>query len=423
VKAIILAAGKGERLFPLTATRPKPLMPVAGRPVISYVVEALKSVGISEVVVVVNYMKDMVKSYFSAERGLKVHFVEQSQTLGTANAILCAREHIDGDVLVIYGDLYVEASAVENLVKEYESKKPDLLVASCYMEKPQQFGLLKVSDNGSVVDVVEKPEEPVPGYINAGIYIFNEEMLKYLEKTPLNPERSQYEFTDTMKLVINDGRSILHYPLSHDEWLDIGRPWDILEANKRALSKMQSSEIKGTVEKGATILGPVHIGEETVVRSGSYIVGPVYIGKNCDIGPNCFIRPYTSIGDHVRIGNAVEIKASIVMSGAHIAHLSYVGDSIIGENCNLGAGTITANLRFDDKTVKVKIKGEVVDSGRRKLGVIMGDNCKTGINVSIMPGVKVGPNSWIGPGLVVYEDVAPNTFILVRHLEFRKLGK
>ncbi|RLI33379.1 hypothetical protein DRO56_01865, partial [Candidatus Bathyarchaeota archaeon] len=147
------------------------------------------------------------------------------------------------------------------------------------------------------------------------------------------------------------------------------------------------------------------------VRAGAYIEGPVLIGRGSDIGPNCYIRPSTSIGEEVRIGNACEVKNSIIMDRTHVAHLSYVGDSVLGSGCNLGAGTITANIRFDKRNVRMNIKGRRIDSGRRKLGTFMGDDAQTGINVSLMPGVKVGPGSWIAPGLTVYEDVPPWTFL------------
>jgi len=133
-----------------------------------------------------------------------------------------------------------------------------------------------------------------------------------------------------------------------------------------------------------------------------------------DIGPNCFIRPYTSIGKGVRVGNACEIKNSILMDKTRIGHLSYVGDSVIGEDCNLGAGTITANYRFDGKTIKMNVKGKIFDSERTKLGIIIGDHVKTGINALFMPGVKIGSNSWIGPNVVINEDVPPQKFFFLK---------
>jgi bifunctional UDP-N-acetylglucosamine pyrophosphorylase/glucosamine-1-phosphate N-acetyltransferase len=198
--------------------------------------------------------------------------------------------------------------------------------------------------------------------------------------------------------------------LPKGSWLDIGLPWNLLDANKIALASLQTS-IEGNVEDGVQIHGSVKISKGARIRFGTYIEGPVWIGSGSDIGPNCYLRPSTSIGANVRIGNACEIKNSIILDSTHIAHLSYVGDSIIGERVNLGAGTITANIRFDKKNVKVEIKDKRIDSGKRKFGAIIGDDVQTGINVSLMPGVKIGSSAWISPGLTVNENVESGLFL------------
>ncbi|RLI36023.1 hypothetical protein DRO55_04350 [Candidatus Bathyarchaeota archaeon] len=170
-------------------------------------------------------------------------------------------------------------------------------------------------------------------------------------------------------------------------------------------------EVRGSIEDGAYVKGPVYIGDGATVRSGSYIEGPVYIGGGSDVGPNCRIHPYTSIGEGVRIGNASEVEGSIIMDGTRIGALSYIGYSIVGEGCAIGAGSITATIRFDSKTIRMRIKGQLVDSERTELGVVMGDNVKAGVGSIFMPGVRVGCNSWIGPNMVVYRDVPPNSFL------------
>jgi bifunctional UDP-N-acetylglucosamine pyrophosphorylase/glucosamine-1-phosphate N-acetyltransferase len=206
-------------------------------------------------------------------------------------------------------------------------------------------------------------------------------------------------------------------------WLDVGRPWDLLEANRRIL-KQTHLENKGEMEKGAYLKGSIGVGAGTKIRAGAYIEGPVWIGEGSDIGPNCYIRPFTSLGKGVRIGNACEIKNSLILNQTHIGHMSYIGDSIIGEMCNFGAGTITSNLRFDNRSIKVKVKGKIVDSGIRKLGVIIGDNVKTGIGVNFMPGIKVDGDTWIGPSTTIYEDLPSG--IIVSHkqeLQFKRKTK
>jgi len=132
----------------------------------------------------------------------------------------------------------------------------------------------------------------------------------------------------------------------------------------------------------------------------------VFIGENAVVGPNAYLRPYTVVGEGAKVGAYCDVKNSILMDRAKVPHLSYVGDSIVGAGCSLGAGTITANLRFDDASIVSMVKGRRVDTGRRKLGAIIGDNVRTGINVSLLPGVKIGSGAWIGPGVTVRRDVA-----------------
>lgn len=230
---------------------------------------------------------------------------------------------------------------------------------------------------------------------NAGIYVFPTSIFDAIKRTELSV-RGEYEITDSLQMLIDEGADVGYLTLSGN-WLDIGKPWELLDANEYFLSSQQP-EMKGEIKPFATLKGSVSVGEGTLVRSGSYIEGPVIIGKNCDIGPNCYIRPGTSIDDSVRIGNAVEIKNSIIMNGTHIGHLSYVGDSIIGEKCNFGAGTKVANLRHDGKTVRVRLKSVIIDSGRRKLGTIMGDCVHTGINSMINVGAVVESGAMIAPG-------------------------
>lgn len=193
-----------------------------------------------------------------------------------------------------------------------------------------------------------------------------------------------------------------------EEWIEIVRPWDMLDANQKILMSEPGS-ISGEVEPGAALSGKISVGKGTRIRSGSYIEGPVVIGENFDNGPNCFIRPCTCIGNNVRIGNAVEIKNSTIMENTNVAHLSYVGDSIIGSNCNFGAGTIVANLRHDGNNILSYIRGEKVNSERRKLGVVMGDDVKTGINTSIYLGTVIEPGCRGRPHDVLWGRIAPET--------------
>ncbi|HDO42252.1 MAG TPA: glucose-1-phosphate thymidylyltransferase [Candidatus Bathyarchaeota archaeon] len=409
---VILAAGEGRRLRPLTFTRPKHMIPVGGKPILEHLVNAVRAAGIKEILVVVGYKAETIKEYFGngSEFGVSINYVDQKRILGTADAIASVKEHVNEDFLVVNGDLLSSSDAIKSVIKMHEKVESIATLAAVKVEKPEQYGILKVKD-GRLTDIIEKPSSKTPSsnLVNAGIYLFSIEIFDFIEQTKIS-KRGELEITDSIHLIVKNGKTVAVTEIPSDSWLDIGRPWDLLDANMRVLKSIKPS-ILGRVEKGAHIKGPVFVGRNTIVRSGAYIEGPVFIGDGSDIGPNCYIRPYTSIGRNVRIGNACEIKNSILMDGVRIGHLSYVGDSIIGEGCNLGAGSISANLRFDKKTVKMKIRGEKIDTGRIKMGVIMGDNVMTGIGALFMPGVTIGHNSWIGPNIVVYNDVPPNTIL------------
>jgi UDP-N-acetylglucosamine diphosphorylase/glucosamine-1-phosphate N-acetyltransferase len=407
MKAVILAAGKGTRLKPLTDNTPKPMLNVAGRFLLEWMIKRVKEAGIYEVLLVTNYLEDQIKDYFGdgSTYGVEISYVTQKETLGTANAFLQAKEFVgNSQFMALYGDHYISEGVLKKITNDH--REGEVAVTSLLVDDPSQYGAFAL-EGEYIKKVVEKPpkgKEPSK-YANVGIYIFPPSVFKYIEKTPKSP-RGEYEITDTMQLMIDD--NILHkkHDIEENDWLDIGLPWNFLEANRRAMKEIDF-KIDGIVEDGARLHGQVWLKKGARIRSGAYIEGPVVMGEDSDVGPNCYIRAFTCLGKGVRIGNACEIKNSIIGDGTHAAHLSYVGDSLIGKNCNLGAGTITANLRFDKSPIEVTVKGERLDSGQKKLGVIMGDNVQTGINVSIHPGAIIGSNAWIAPGVMVQKDVKP----------------
>lgn len=425
MKAVLLAAGEGSRLHPLTLTRPKHLIKICGKPLMEYCLSAVKLAGISEVLVVVHYMENAIRQYFGEgeKLGLKIEYVTQEAALGTGNAVSIIEPYIKEDFLLVYGDLFFSPHLPKNLLDVHQKEKPTATMAVVPVETPENYGIVETKDDKYVNRIIEKParKEAPTNLANAGIYIFSKEIFDSVRKITASP-REELEITDAITILAKEGKTVLAHKIPKDDWMDIGRPWDLLEANAWALKKMEH-KIYGFIEKDTQIIGKVAIAENARIRSGAYIEGPAFIDHGSDIGPNCYIRPYTSIGSKVRIGNACEIKNSIIMDGTHIGHLSYVGDSILGENCNLGAGTIMANYRLDGGTIKMKIKDKVMDTRRRKLGAILGDNVKTGINALLMPGVKIGNNSWIGPNVVVYRDVPPDTKVLLRQsVEEEKLN-
>ncbi|MDD5112127.1 MAG: sugar phosphate nucleotidyltransferase [Candidatus Altiarchaeota archaeon] len=404
MEAVLLAAGEGTRLRPLTITRPKPMLPLAGKPILEWNLDALSDAGFRKAVIIVGYRKEEIVDYFGkAHKNLEIVYVTQDQQLGTGNAVLTAKDHIKGDAfLAMNGDIITSAKTIRSFTADWKNRRHAASIALVEVDNPSNYGVIRLK--GSIVEEIEeKPEKPKSNLANAGIYLLKRgifETLSQLKKS----SRNEYEITDALKALIPK-RDVSGFTCK-GIWMDIGLPWHLLDANEIMMKTLkQKPSRKAIIEKNATIKGSVHVGEKTILKSGTYIEGPCYIGKGCIIGPNCYIRPYTMLGDNCHVGNAVEIKNSIIMQNTKIGHLSYVGDSIIGQNCNFGAGTTVANLRFDDGGIMIDVKGTLTNSGRRKFGCLMGDNVKTGINVSIMPGRSIYPNAIIEPMTTVRNTI------------------
>ncbi len=425
MKAVLLAAGEGIRLLPITANRPKHLIRVGGKAILEHCLDALKANGITEALIITHYMSQVIRDHFGdgSKFDLKIEYIEQEAVLGTGNAASVAERCVDEDFLLIYGDLLFAPDAVKTVLDVYEAGKTAAVMAVVPVDKPESYGIIELDSAKKFKRIIEKPkrEEAPSNLANAGLYVFSKNVFDALRRVKRSV-RGEWELTDAVTLLAKEGKTVLAAEISKGDWFDVGRPWDLLDANAWVLKRMEH-KVLGTVEPGVHLIGPVTVAPTARVRSGAYIEGPCFIDEGADVGPNCFIRPCTSVGKNARVGNACEVKNTLIMDSTHVGHLSYIGDSVLCEKCNLGAGTITANLRFDDGTVKMYVKDKVVDTGRRKLGTILGDNVKTGINSTFMPGIKVGNDSWIGANVMVERDVEPNTIVALKQVWERKERK
>lgn len=427
MKAIILTAGEGTRMRPLTTTRPKTMLITGGKPLIQYNIESLRDAGIKDITLVVGYKHEVIEEYFGdgSEFGVNINYAIQDGQLGTAHAIATAEEYIDESFIVLNGDIIVSYDLIRNLIEKYATRKSNdvkAVLTLIEVDDPSSYGIVSML-NDKIVEIIEKPsvEEAPSQLANAGIYLFSQEIFDAIRQTEIS-ERNEYEITDSLQITLDNNHEILGL-ISQEPWMDVGRPWELLKSNQKFLEKMEDDR-QGEIEENVTVHGALHLGKNSIIRSGCYIQGPVFIGDNCDVGPNTYLRPYTCLCNNVDVGNAVEIKNSIIMDNTNVNHLSYVGDSVIGVNCNLGAGTNLANLRFDDKNVPVTVKDKRVDSGLRKLGAIFGDGVKTGINTSVNPGIKIGNGSFINAGCVLYEDIDSYSLVTARaDLDIHKIRK
>jgi bifunctional UDP-N-acetylglucosamine pyrophosphorylase/glucosamine-1-phosphate N-acetyltransferase len=391
MQAVLLAAGQGTRLRPLTDSLPKPMVPVADRPLVAHAADAAVEGGVSELIIVVGYERESITDYFSdSYRGVPVTFVTQDEQRGTADAVRAAAPELDGPFVVLNGDnLYDDQIA--GLFEEGPA------IAATTVANPTNYGVLSTTD-GLVTDIVEKPENPPSNLANAGAYQFPAAARELLDVS--ESERGEYELTDVLARVIEefDVRVV-----ELGRWLDVGRPWELLEANEWRLDNLER-RLDGSVADSATIRGPVVVEESATVRSGTVIEGPALIRAGATVGPNAYVRGNTLLAENTKVGQSVEVKNSVIMADSAVPHLSYVGDSVLGRDVNFGAGTNVANLRHDDENVRMTVKGERVSTGRRKFGVVAGDDVKTGIDTSLSPGLVLSTGARTSPGESVTRD-------------------
>ncbi len=391
IQAVIMAAGKSTRTWPLTLTKPKPLLKVMNREIIKHNLDALQGL-VGEVIIIVGFKREMIIEEIGHKYGkLKIRYAEQKAQLGTGHALKYVEKLIKGKFIVIGGDDIFSKKDIKACLRHKYA------VLGCKVEDPGRFGVFVVKGK-EVNKVVEKPKKFVSDIANTGLYVFDKSVFEFkLRKS----QRGEYEIVDYINALIKKERVVCENVKGY--WLSVGYPWDLIEANNVLVSEIKN-DIKGKVEKNVIVKGKLIVGKGTEILSGTYIKGNVTIGENCLIGPNCYLRGNTSIGNGCHIGQAVEIKNSIIMDNAKVPHLSYIGDSVIGKNSNLGAGTITANLKHDNKNVRSVVKGKIADTGRRKLGTIIADDVHTGINTTIYPGRKIWPGVSTLPGEIIDKD-------------------
>jgi len=407
MKAFILAAGDGTRMQPLTASMPKSLLSVAGKPLIQHMLETLKACKIKDVTILVGPGRRRIEQEFGdgSDLGMNLDYLVQKKPLGTANAVGIASKTINEPFIAINGDIILNKKTIKNVLDAHKKNK-SMMVTGFEVDNPHEYGVFDVK-KGKMLKVAEKSKRPPSNLANAGIYLFTPEVFDFIDKTPKSI-RGEYEITETLNLMA--AKNDIYCETFEGQWMDVGRPWNLLGANKLLMENLKP-KVDGEIQPNTTIEGDIILGKGSRILNGAYIIGPVIIGENTDIGPNCYIRPSTYIGSKCKVGNAVEIKNSILMDGAKAPHHNYIGDSVIGSRCNLGCGTKVANLRLDGRNIRAALKGKLVDTGLRKFGVIMGEDSKTGINASIDPGTIIGQGSFIGPGTTVSGYIAPESKI------------
>jgi bifunctional UDP-N-acetylglucosamine pyrophosphorylase/glucosamine-1-phosphate N-acetyltransferase len=381
------------------------MLHAAGKPILHHLLLEAKKAGITEAIIIVRHLKERISEYFSkSDVGMKFQFIEQGDGNGTGAALLCAQDAVDDTFVALAGDIVTEASVMKSVMGAHEG---GITAGLKKVANPHHYGVAELS-GGRISLFEEKSAHPKSDLANLSIYCMEPTIFSEL-KSVGKSERGEYEFVSLLvgaKGVVVDGY-----------WRDIAYPWDLLEANEHLLSSMEarSGHIENSTIEGKVIMEP---GAKII---NSYVEGCAYVGENTVIGPNACLRGFNSIGRNCSIGPGTTVKGSILFDSVNAKHLSYIGDSVIGEGVNFGSGTQIANFRFDGENVNVLTEKGWANSGKKKLGAIIGDNTKFGVLSCTMPGKLIGTNCWIHSGVVVNKNVPSGSRVYTRQpIEFGK---
>lgn len=397
MKAVILAAGEGVRLRPLTYYKPKVMIKVGNRPILEYIINALRENNIKEILLVVGYRKERIITYFldGAEFGVNLEYVTQEKLLGTGHALSVAREKIDDDFIVLPGDNLIDAMLIRDVISTKEKN-----VAAIYRsEIPSKYGVVSLKGK-SIYKITEKPREEISKVVSTGIYKFTESFFDGLNECIRD---GNYSLSAAVQKYIDRGMKIRGI-LTKGMWMDAVYPWDLLNINEKVLQKRMHA-IGGKIERNVTLKGAVEIGEGTVIRANTYISGPVIIGKGCEIGPNTVILPSTSIGNNVILHPFTEIRNSIVMSDVSIGSHCLINQSVIGEGVFVGSHVIV-----NERDAWCHVGNEF--KFFKNVGVIIGEMSSVKGGVVIDGGILIGSNAVIDSNIRLRENVDDNTHVV-----------
>ena len=394
--AIILAAGVSKRMNTQMA---KVLHEVCGRPMLAYVLDACRAIGVSKIYVVIGFSADQVKDYFS--RSKDIVWVIQEQQMGTAHAVSCCREHLKdfrGQTLVLCGDgPLIRAQTLKTLIEQHEAGQSAATLATAILEDPSGYGRIIRDKYGNIQGIVEDsdgtPEQLAVKEVNPSYYLFNNQILfEALEKVQPDNVKNEYYLTDALSGIIATGHKVMA--------VTAVRPEEAMSINSRVqlseVSKIMQHRIQQRLmENGVTIVDPdntwidvrAKIGQDTIIEPFTYIHGEVEIGKGCRVGPFAFLREGTVLKNDVVLGVYTEVKNSTLADGVRARHHSYIGDATVGEYVHIGAGSITANYN-----------GEQINKTE------IGNNCHIGSGAILIAPLKLKDGSYVSAGTVVSLD-------------------
>jgi len=389
LEAVILAAGEGTRLRPLTYRRPKVLIPVANRAFLGHQLDLLASIGIRKVAIVAGYRKETLEDWLihNAPQGMDLRICLQKEARGTGDAINAARDAVGGRFIALNGDIMLDRASLLKM-----SGASGISVAAKRVPNPWDYGVFKTR-RGHVLQVAEKAEKPPSDLANVGAYIFGPEVFGWIDRTPPNPKRNEIEITDTLQSMIDAGARVRCYLVR--EWYELGKPWDVIGLNEMFLRRTAA-------QRGAKIgFGRgVRVGEDSLIDATARIIGPSVIGRDCRIKGQALVGPCCSVGDGSVIDGA-RVEGSVLMEGCRVEQGATVGYSVLGPNSLVGARATLADHDRRGRTIRLRIKDRWLDSGRKRLGSMLGDGALIGEEAFVHAGAMLDPDTRIAPKSLV----------------------
>ncbi len=385
MKCIILMGGESSRFWPLNYNGHKALFMLYGKTILEHTIDSVRKLGIKDIIVVRS--KDVDISYIG---GIKV--IEQVKPEGMGDALKKCENLIDDDELFLVINPY--HINIDYLLKDVDIKEKTLF--GIKTDKPENYGVFEI-EKGKVKGIEEKPKNPKSNLRVVGVYILDKKIYQYLHK-----HKGHYSFEDALNDYVVDNE--IKLVELKEEPLTLKYPWQLFDIKRLFLNKKNRN--KGNLKRNVVLddsNGPIIIEEGAVIYENVVLRGPVYIGKNSIIGNNSLIRE-SIIEEESKIGCFSEIARSIISKGCSF-HSGYLGDSILGEGTNIGAGFVSANKRIDRGNIKTKVKNSKMETGLNSLGVITGKNVSIGIKSGTMPGVLLGNNVTIYPGSIVFKNI------------------
>ena len=387
MKAVILTANKNENFFPFSETRTKSMIPCSGNFLLGRLIQQLKTLSVTNICIVVGYQKNLIQGCFEYGQkfGVELHY-EIQKGKGIGNALLSAEKYIAGEkFLLVYGDILTTNKHVLSFKPFLKENSAYSIASITHPFSKGSFGNVYLNHHMQITKITETPARTnqLSNYILSGMYLLQKDTFEILKEEKEN-------IGALFQRLIKEGK--FYANLSEEDWIDISYPWNIMDANRLVMKSWDHSIIPAStkIKNNVNIKGIVRFGENCVISSGCTIQGPCYIGDNTFIGNNCLIRDHTSIASDCLIGFGTEIKSSILFSNVLMGRLSFIGDSVIGENVQIGNYCTTINYDYEDRNIFVKnSKGQKIDTGRKKIGSFVGDEAYIGSNHSMEGGLVV----------------------------------